>query len=108
MEKGNGRHNGSVVHHSLQLLLPLGKASLELDDGVDPVPEVGHPGHHPGLVPLGAADAPRDNPDLCARARQADEQGSAAVALKHRSGYLHIKSQSHSGLYRASRCKFDW
>ena len=53
----------TMVHHShsLQLLLPLGKASLELDDGVDPVPEVGHPGHHPGLVPLGAADAPGDD-----------------------------------------------
>jgi len=30
----------------------------ELDDGVDPVPVVGYPRHHPRLVPLGAADTP--------------------------------------------------
>ena len=33
----------------------------ELDDGVDPVPVVGYPRHHPRLVPLGAADAPGDD-----------------------------------------------
>lgn len=63
LEKGNGRHHGSVVHHSpvFQLAMPLAKTSLELDDGVNPVPKVGHPGHHPRLVPLGAADAPGDD-----------------------------------------------
>ena len=35
---------------------------LKLDDGVDPVPEVGDPGHHARLVPLGTADTPRDDP----------------------------------------------
>ena len=41
--------------------MPLATSSLELDDGVNPVPKVGHPGHHPRLVPLGAADAPGDD-----------------------------------------------
>ena len=33
----------------------------ELDDGVDPVPVVGYPRHHPRLVPLGAAYTPGDD-----------------------------------------------
>ncbi len=33
-------------------------ASLEVEEGVYPVPEVRHVGHDPGLVALGAADAP--------------------------------------------------
>ena len=65
------------------------------DDPPDPRHHLGDPGVDARVLGLGASDSPRDNPDLCARA-PADEQGSAAVALKHRSGYLHIKSQSHS------------
>lgn len=38
-----------------------GMVDLELDDCVDPVPKVGDPGHHSRLVPLGTANAPRDD-----------------------------------------------
>ena len=34
---------------------------LVLEDLVDPVPELGYPGVHSGLVPLGTPDAPADD-----------------------------------------------
>ena len=77
------------------------------DNPPDPGHHLGDPGVDTRVLGLGTSDAPGDDPDL--RAGPAtDEQRAAAVALEHRSGYLHIKPQSHSGLYtRASRCKLE-
>lgn len=77
------------------------------DNPPDPGHHLGDPGVDAGVLGLGTADAPRHNPDLRARAA-ADEERAAAVALRHRSRYLHIESQFHPALYRASGCKFDW
>ena len=50
------------------------------DNPPDPGHHLGDPGVDAGVLGLGTADAPRHNPDLCARAA-ADEERAAAVAL---------------------------
>ncbi len=59
-----------------------GTLGLEVEEGVNPVSEVGHVGHHPWLVALGAADAPGDDAgQLPATGRVTHRHRTARIAL---------------------------
>ena len=57
--------------------------SVLADDPVDPAPHLRHPGVNPGVLGLGAPDAPAHDADLLAgTAVRAVKQRPAGIALK--------------------------
>jgi len=55
----------------------------ELDDGVDPVPEVCNPGHDSWLVSLGATNAPGNDPrQVIPTIRPLCHHGATRVTLR--------------------------